>query len=134
MIVMSFIYACAHTTSIVREHPVEVTSMPDCGDCHEDKWKAFSHKAAAFYKKHGEYAKEQKTACNACHAEAFCSDCHANKSEIKPGDKFYDSPERNSPHRGDYLSLHRIDGKINPASCAKCHGRQNNDRCVTCHR
>jgi hypothetical protein len=27
----------------------------------------------------------------------------------------------------------RIDGRINPASCFPCHGRQNNERCKVCH-
>ena len=35
---------------------------------------------------------------------------------------------------GDYLSRHRIEGRIDPVSCLKCHGRQNNERCKLCHR
>jgi hypothetical protein len=27
-----------------------------------------------------------------------------------------------------------IDGKIDPASCYRCHGRTNNEQCVQCHR
>lgn len=130
----SILYACANTTSIARVHPVEVTWPADCTECHTDNWAALNHKAADFYEKHRFYAEQQKFACYACHQESFCADCHANKEEIKPSDKYKDSPERNLPHRGDYLSQHQIDGQLDPVSCLKCHGRQNNERCITCHK
>jgi hypothetical protein len=38
------------------------------------------------------------------------------------------------PHRGDYLNQHMIDGRINPALCARCHGRTDNQRCRACHK
>lgn len=132
-LVLSMLYACANTTSIARVHPEKVTEMPNCSECHTDSWKSFNHKAASFFEKHRYYAQEQRQACASCHEESFCSDCHA-RGEIKPSDKFADSPERNLPHRGDYMSQHKIDGRVNPAACAKCHGRSNNERCTTCHR
>lgn len=133
-LILSVLYACANTTSIVRTHPEKVVGLPDCSECHSGKLAAFNHKAPGFFAKHRFYAQEQRMACAACHEESFCSDCHAHKEEIKPSDKYSDSPERNLPHRGDYLSQHKIDGRINPASCARCHGRQNNEGCKTCHR
>jgi hypothetical protein len=30
--------------------------------------------------------------------------------------------------------MHRIEGKLDPASCYRCHGRANNERCVACHK
>jgi hypothetical protein len=27
-----------------------------------------------------------------------------------------------------------IDGKTDPTSCYRCHGRSNNEQCVACHR
>jgi hypothetical protein len=133
-LLLALLYACAHPTSLAKVHPVPVTGMPDCGECHTDQWKAFNHKAAEFYHKHGFYAQSQRMACATCHAESFCADCHAHNEEIKPSDKYADSPERNLPHRGDYLNQHMIDGRVDPASCAKCHGRENNGGCKTCHR
>jgi len=132
-LVGSILHACANTTSIVRVHPEKVTGMPDCTECHTDRWALFNHKADGFFEKHRFYA-QQGQACATCHEESFCVDCHAHKEEIKPSDKYADSPERVLPHRGDYLSQHRIDGRVNPATCAKCHGRQNNEGCTTCHR
>jgi len=131
---LSMLYACASTTSIVRTHPEKVTGMPDCTECHSDARAAFNHQAAGFFEKHRFYAQQQPLVCAACHEESFCVDCHAHKEEIKPSDKYADSPERNLPHRGDYLSQHMIDGRVNPAPCARCHGRQNNEGCKACHR
>ena len=79
-------------------------------------------------------ARQNKQACGLCHAESFCSDCHAHREQLKPSDKYKDAPERALPHRGDYINQHKIDGRINPASCMKCHGRSNNERCKACHR
>jgi hypothetical protein len=30
--------------------------------------------------------------------------------------------------------MHRIDGKVDPASCYRCHGRTNNEKCIICHK
>lgn len=126
------ILGCAETKSIAKLHPVEI-EKPQCSACHTDEYAAFDH-TPDFSVRHGSYASQRQQACNACHKESFCNDCHANKEEIKPSDKFKDSPERFLPHRGDYLTQHMIDGKINPALCFKCHGRKNNERCRACHR
>lgn len=130
----ALLFSCANSRGIARVHPEAVQGMPNCSECHTDSWGAMNHQAVDFYRKHAVFAGNARMGCGACHAESFCSDCHAHKEEIKPSEKYLESPERNLPHRGDYLSQHRIDGKINPASCVKCHGRQNNERCLTCHR
>jgi hypothetical protein len=127
------LFACVQTASMAIKHPVEVEKMPICADCHAD-WRASMNHTADFSTRHKFYAAQQKQVCDICHVEAFCADCHANKEEIKPSDKYKDSPERTMPHRGDYLTQHKIDGRINPASCFPCHGRQNNERCKACHK
>ena len=133
-LLLSVLFACANTNSGPLTHPEAVTAIPNCSECHSDSWAAMNHKAVDFFQKHGVFASNARRACASCHAESFCADCHANKEEIKPSDKYKDSPERWLPHRGDYLTQHKIDGRINPASCVKCHGRQNNERCLSCHR
>ena len=138
LLLMTLLYACANTTSLPRTHPEDVRAqgitMPNCADCHSDSWSALNHRAPDFMTKHRFYAASTRQACNSCHHESFCSDCHANREDIKPSDKFSDVSERSLPHRGDYLSQHKIDGKINPVSCVKCHGRANNVRCASCHK
>lgn len=127
------LFACAGTHSMASKHPIELETKPVCSDCHSD-WKTSVDHRSDFIAKHKFIAARQRQVCSVCHAEAFCSDCHAHKEEIKPSDKFKDAPERTMPHRGDYLNQHKIDGKINPASCFPCHGRQNNEQCQRCHR
>ncbi|WP_136514714.1 cytochrome C [Geomonas edaphica] len=134
LLMLSMLYACANTTSIARVHPEEVKGLPRCAECHTDQWVALNHQTQDFYLKHKFYAAQQREACNACHKESFCVECHAHKEEILPSDKYKERPELALPHRGDYLSRHRIEGRINPASCLKCHGRQNNERCKSCHK
>ena len=125
--------ACAKTASLATRHPAEVEKPPICADCHTDGRAALSH-TADFVVRHKFYAVQQQQTCTLCHAPWFCADCHAHKEELKPSDKYKDSPERSLPHRGDYLSQHKIDGRMDPAACFPCHGRQNNERCKTCHR
>lgn len=133
MVLIPVVYACAPEKSISKSHPAEVTAPAICGVCHEDGRNALDH-SSDFITRHKFYAVQQQNTCNMCHKESFCSDCHASKEELKPSDKYLDSPERSLPHRGDYLTQHQIDGKINPAPCFRCHGRNNNGRCLTCHR
>lgn len=127
------LFACAHTQSMVIKHPTEVEGMPICSECHTD-WRASLDHTMEFYTRHRFYAAQNKMTCDVCHKESFCSDCHAHKEELKPSDKYKDSPELALPHRGDYLNQHKIDGRVNPASCFPCHGRTNNERCRECHR
>jgi len=137
LLLMGLLYACAGTTSLPTTHPEDVRktySLPDCTECHTDSWASLNHRAPDFIAKHRFYATASRQACSSCHQESFCTDCHTRKDELKPSEKFSSDPQRNLPHRGDYLSQHKIDGRINPASCVKCHGRQNNVRCASCHK
>lgn len=111
-----------------------------CSECHEDGAKgtmksltAFNH-TVAFVKNHRFYASSDERMCAFCHKSSFCTDCHTNAIEMKPSVKNAYRPDREMTHRGDYLTLHKIEGKLDPASCVRCHGRANNERCITCHR
>jgi hypothetical protein len=37
------------------------------------------------------------------------------------------------PHRGEYLTRHQIDGRVDPGSCIQCHGNRNDGSCGVCH-
>ncbi len=132
-LMLSVLYACAHTQSIAAHHPVEVERNQLCSDCHTDDRSALNH-TADFSRRHKFYALQQERTCLLCHSESYCSDCHAHREEIKPSDKYKENVTSDLPHRGDYLTQHQIDGRINPGSCIACHGRQNNERCRVCHR
>jgi hypothetical protein len=69
-----------------------------------------------------------------CHKQSACDECHGVWVELKPSLKDQTSNYRRMPHRGDYLSRHAIDGRINPASCYRCHGNPETARtCRPCH-
>ncbi len=125
---------------VPTSHPVELVEMPVCTECHSDDTgvalkpiATFNH-SADFISGHRYYASQTYRLCNACHKASFCTDCHAYKDELKPSEKYSGAPERWLPHRGDYLFQHRIDGRLDPSSCYRCHGTQNNKVCVRCHR
>jgi len=136
LLFMAGLFACAETTSIARIHPVEVKELREavCSNCHEDDRGSLDHKKG-WIERHKFFASQKKQVCGVCHEDSFCSGCHENKSSgLLPSDKIKDKPENFAPHRGDYLTQHMIDGRINPAPCMKCHGRQNNAICRTCHK
>lgn len=125
---------------IPDSHPIALTAAPRCTECHtEDTGVAlkpistFNH-SADFIRDHRFYASQSSRLCNACHKVSFCTDCHAYKDDMKPSEKYSGSPERWLPHRGDYLFQHRIDGRLDPTSCYRCHGTQNNRLCKQCHK
>lgn len=137
--------ACARMNAIPNlpaSHPEALTAgqQVSCAECHEDQQKgtlksfdAFSH-TPAFVKNHRFYASSDDRLCSTCHKSSFCNDCHTNQVEMKPSIKFGNRPDREMPHRGNFMTLHKIEGKLDPASCYRCHGRANNERCITCHR
>lgn len=137
--------ACAKMStlhSMPSSHPEALApgQQVSCQECHEDQqtgtmkaFSAFSH-TAAFVKNHRFYAATDDRLCETCHKISFCSDCHTSKGEIKPSTKYGNRPDREMPHRGNFLTLHKIEGKLDPASCYRCHGRGNNELCVSCHR
>jgi hypothetical protein len=111
-----------------------------CSECHDDQAKgslqpltAFNH-TPAFISEHRLYAVNSEKECAVCHAVSFCNDCHATKNEVKPSQKLGNRPDRDLVHRGDYMTRHRIEGKIDPTGCYRCHGRSNNEQCRNCHR
>ena len=123
-------------------HPeaLAVGQQVSCTECHEDQQKgtmkaynAFNH-TRSFVKNHRFYAASDDRLCSTCHKSSFCNDCHTNQVEMKPSTKYGDRPDRDMPHRGNFMTMHKIEGKLDPASCYRCHGRANNERCVACHK
>lgn len=142
---IALLAACAQMKSVYAlpaTHPEALTAGQEvsCTECHEDPAKGtmktysvFSH-SSAFVKNHRFYAASDDRLCSGCHKRSFCNDCHTNQVEMKPSTKYGYRPDRQMPHRGDFMTMHKIEGKLDPASCYRCHGRANNERCVACHR
>jgi hypothetical protein len=112
-----------------------------CSECHEwgstDTGKPHGtfHHSRSFLQRHGTYAAQDQDLCNSCHGDSFCMDCHATEGGIRPDIRHGNQPDRDlMPHRGDYLTQHRIDGRVNPGSCVRCHGNRNSETCARCHK
>lgn len=119
-------------------HTDEGEDLRVCTTCHaiDDEtfpYRIFDH-TNAFVKRHGRRASQNEAVCNMCHQQRFCTDCHAVGTELKPSLKNHGDPKRSMPHRGDYLTRHRIDGRIDPVQCFGCHGNPKTQRsCRPCH-
>ena len=142
---LGFLMACSlisPETSYAPSHPQELSAgRPMCSECHSadlskgalKPYASFDH-TPAFVKDHKVQATQDAASCSVCHAPSFCTDCHGGKVPVSPAVRLSDRPDRLSPHRGDYLTLHKMEGKMDPSSCYSCHGRANNDKCRACHR
>jgi hypothetical protein len=127
--------------SIPPRHPEEVQTGPvDCRECHEEgltgtlkPYDAFRH-TPVFVTRHGSYARRGQNLCSACHADSFCRSCHALRGGIAPDLMQGGRPDLMAPHRGDYLAQHPLDGRMDPGSCLRCHGKGNNRTCARCHK
>jgi hypothetical protein len=122
------------------EHPDPLpdNTRPICTDCHEPRdefvaYEQYDH-TVLFLNNHKPEASQHPEICSVCHMQQFCSDCHGVGIELKPSRRHPTDIFRRTPHRGDYLSRHRIEGRINPTSCFRCHGNPKTARtCVKCH-
>ncbi len=142
---LALLTACAIISpeaSFARTHPEKLgAGRPTCSECHgteavkstQKTFAALDH-TAAFVKDHKVQASQDSATCASCHAQSFCSDCHGGKTVMTPSTKLGNRPDREMPHRAGYLTMHRIEGKIDPTGCYKCHGRANNEKCSACHK
>ena len=128
--------------SYAATHPQELPQgRPNCTDCHGTDRVKSTQKTFASFNHTPEFVANHKFAvnqdagtCAVCHAPSFCADCHAGKTAMLPSTKQANRPDMMSPHRTNYMALHRIEGKIDPTSCYECHGRANNAKCTACHK
>lgn len=113
-------------------------STQNCLDCHEarDEKLAFGDfvHTPTWLQSHRQRAYQNEAVCSMCHQTSFCNDCHASGIELKPSLKNQTETYKQTQHRGDYLSRHRIDGRIDPTSCFRCHGNPKAAQtCTPCH-
>jgi hypothetical protein len=124
---------CAGTKEVVTIHPAGDGKPPVCTECHDTSRAPLDH-LPDFGRSHEMVASVSGDSCLLCHRRSSCAVCHANSTGMNPAERLRGRPDLDVPHRGDWVTRHRIEGKINPASCATCHARRDNGRCRTCHR
>jgi hypothetical protein len=142
LVLALFLLACASLKGDLevppRHEQLDRNRMPDCTECHEPRGDGFAYDrfvhTTFFAENHRHAAYQQEQVCAMCHKASFCNDCHATRVELKPSIKNHEESFRRLPHRGDYLSRHRIDGRLDPTSCFRCHGNPKTARtCARCH-
>jgi hypothetical protein len=120
------------------QHPREEGDLRRCSDCHDAEpdgfpFRRYEH-TPLFGDNHRLTAAGSQSVCDMCHQPGFCSACHGAGAGLKPSLKNHADPRPLTPHRGDYLIRHRIDGRLNPAKCFRCHGRPKAAKtCRPCH-
>jgi len=139
---IGFILACAGTEERWAPpvlHPEdEGENLKYCMDCHDKTdeyipYRRYVH-TPLFMENHRPVAIQNVDVCYMCHKSSFCNDCHGVWNELKPSIKNQTDTYRRTPHRGDYISRHRIDGRVDPVSCRRCQGNpQTTQTCRPCH-
>ncbi len=128
----------SHSYQLPLRHPDEGEDMRTCTDCHDTSddpfpYRRFNH-TLLFGEKHYRVARTGRPVCQMCHRSSDCAACHGVGVELKPSLRNHADPRGLKPHRGDYLTRHRIDGRINPTKCFRCHGAPKTARsCAPCH-
>ncbi|MFU8858108.1 MAG: nitrate reductase cytochrome c-type subunit [Deferrisomatales bacterium] len=142
LLVAGLVAACAtlprrYTLPDVHPYPLD-KGRTDCLECHDRAddqvvYANFVH-TPDWTNQHRGPAYQGEAVCAMCHTQSFCNDCHVTRSELKPSLKNQTDTYLRTPHRGDYLSRHRIDGRLNPTSCFRCHGNPKASKtCAPCH-
>lgn len=119
-----------------HEHATEMV-VRKCDGCHVDLEKEgikpdemWVH-GPDFMKEHGVRAATGGEVCGSCHAEKFCTGCHAagvapaTPAKLAPHDPF--TP---SVHRAGFLARHADEARGQPGLCTTCHSQA---VCTGCH-
>ena len=108
----------------------------DCRKCHPDlaenpaRPTSFFNHDADFVRRHASLAQGDEQVCAHCHRQSFCADCHGKTEVLRPSERQSERVDKPLIHRGDYVTRHAIEARLDPNSCARCHTQR---QCVTCH-
>lgn len=148
-----------HEGDFVREHGVRAASARElCATCHSESQCASCHGVstatlpwrlgfdrpqisgtgslhrAGFRQRHMDEARSNPGLCTTCHGDGtYCSDCHQKE---RVGAR--DLGATRSPHPAGWVRArggeHGREARLDPASCASCHGGRGEALCIGCHR
>jgi predicted CXXCH cytochrome family protein len=145
-----------HDGDWLREHGTRAASARDlCASCHSERSCAGCHGVgtvpmlparmafdqvplsglhrAGFVARHSMEARSDPGLCTTCHTEDSCIGCH-NREGVGAG------TATRSPHPSGWITTgagggdHGVQARIDPTSCAGCHGGAGEMLCVGCHR
>ena len=108
----------------------------NCAACHKNLEDAQtlpqSHLAhdGDWAREHGTRAAASADACQSCHRESFCTQCHGQTVPMLPATAKFADPFAPSVHRAGFASRHALEARADPGACSTCHAP---DRCASCH-
>lgn len=108
----------------------------DCQQCHErlvdrpDRPLTIFDHGNSWMQRHGSAAKGGATVCGHCHQESTCAECHSRNAPMVPSLLRLDKVGNAQHHRGDFMSRHAIEAKLDGNSCTTCHAQST---CNSCH-
>jgi nitrate/TMAO reductase-like tetraheme cytochrome c subunit len=94
-----------------EEKPPDVKNMAFCRACHGLRQE---HEQLNWQQIHGRESLADPAACQRCHTQSWCSDCHAISR----------------PHPQEWLARHPAEANRDPQNCRTCHTDQ---FCASCH-
>ncbi len=81
--------------------------------------------------RHGGAARTSDAVCSHCHKVDTCAECHSRSNvPIRPSQLKLDRPDSLAHHRGDWLSRHPMEARLDSKSCGTCHQQSS---CQQCH-
>jgi hypothetical protein len=144
-----------HDGDFLREHGVQANAQGDlCTTCHTQRQCAACHgitvptipsrlnfdeplrktmHRANFISVHDQQAVASPAQCIVCHSAVFCVDCHTRLGISG------ENPTRGNPHPPGWSgppgasNTHGPAARLDPLSCASCHGGSGEMLCVGCH-
>jgi hypothetical protein len=135
---------------LMTEGASTLPAMSTCFTCHEhdQQWKAgqcapchqrsdlertmpktFLRHDAAFARRHGQAAVDQKQLCQSCHSQSQCADCHDVSQDLSIERRLPDRLDRSRVHPGDFIVRHSIEAAAQPSRCVRCHTVETCDAC-----
>jgi len=117
-------------------HSEEIGRL-DCTFCHKDLSmlaqppRSFMVHRQGWQRDHAALARPQPDICARCHDRSHCASCHSRVEEITIYSRSPEGVARQYIHRGDWITLHGADARLDQASCLRCHGIKG---CEECHK
>ena len=110
-----------------------IPDMGSCQECHEKDFisqvtfSGISTHGPAWSLNHRADAKSNTPACNSCHQQEDCLECHKAGFADEMGEL---GNNLINVHRSDFHVTHPIAARTDPQLCSSCH---ENNFCVDCH-
>jgi len=107
-----------------------------CDTCHTDLVASvdrpmdFVAHRGDFLERHSGVARGEDAVCGHCHSQSSCAECHSRMAPGRPALLQSDAVDRAFVHRGDFLTNHGIQARLQPDRCLTCHQQA---RCNGCH-